>query len=207
LVPGLPGLSENIEAISIVDKYLEHARIFIAGNDGKPEFFIGSADLMTRNLDFRVEVMAPINDQDCQSELMDVMEIQWKDNVKARVLDEPRSNHFRRRVGRSRKVRAQKELYRYYREYLKTGSRPDVVRSTAPVLSVKRVAAKASGKSMTKVPTRSSTTASAKSVSKSISKRTYKSTAKTPAKTAVKPSSKSSNRKPAASRRKGTGSK
>ena len=211
LVPGLPGLSENIEAISIVDKYLEHARIFIAGNDGKPEFFIGSADLMTRNLDFRVEVMTPINDPDCQSELMDVMEIQWKDNVKARVLDESRSNNFRKRVGRSRKVRAQKELYRYYREYLKTGCKPNVVRGAGPVQSVKRVATKASVKSATKVLTRSSKRASDKSALKGTSKRkpesAAKSTAKRSAKTASKRLSKTSNRAPAASRRKGTGSK
>ena len=69
LIPKLIGFSENIEAISIVDKYLEHPRIFMFHNDGKPEVFIGSADLMARNLDYRVEVAVPIVDVKLKKQL------------------------------------------------------------------------------------------------------------------------------------------
>ena len=69
----MPGLSDNIKAISIVDKYLEHARIYIFRNDGEPEYFISSADLMTRNLDYRVEVLCPIFDEDAQRLIQDML--------------------------------------------------------------------------------------------------------------------------------------
>ena len=71
LIPGIPGMSENIDAISVVDKFLEHPRIFIFGNEGDPEVYISSADWMTRNLDYRVEVGCPIYDEAIKKELLE----------------------------------------------------------------------------------------------------------------------------------------
>jgi polyphosphate kinase len=87
LIPGVPGMSENIEAISIVDRYLEHSRIFIFSNGGDPLYFISSADWMAPNLDTRIEISCPISDRFLQKELLDILEIQWSDNVKSRVLN------------------------------------------------------------------------------------------------------------------------
>jgi polyphosphate kinase len=83
LRPGLPGQSETIRVISIVGRYLEHARIFYFSNGGQPEFFIGSADWMSRNLDYRVEAIAPVEDHDLQQELKAILDVQLADNVKA----------------------------------------------------------------------------------------------------------------------------
>jgi polyphosphate kinase len=83
LRPGLPGKSETIRVISIVGRFLEHARIFYFANAGRPEYFIGSADWMSRNLDFRVEAIAPVEDPRLQEELKAILELQLADNVKA----------------------------------------------------------------------------------------------------------------------------
>jgi polyphosphate kinase len=83
LRPGLPGHSETIRVISIVGRFLEHARIFYFGNAGRPEFFIGSADWMSRNLDYRVEAIAPVEDPRLQEELKAILDLQLADNVKA----------------------------------------------------------------------------------------------------------------------------
>ncbi|MEL4307702.1 polyphosphate kinase 1 [Joostella sp. CR20] len=112
LIPGVPGMSENIEAISIVDRFLEHPRLFIFGNGGNPLFYISSADWMTRNLDFRVEVGCPIYDEDIKKELLETFEICWKDNVKARVFSERHDNAYRKVKGV--KFRSQFETYEYY---------------------------------------------------------------------------------------------
>ena len=87
-------MSENIEAISIVDKFLEHPRSFIFANNGNPKVYISSADWMTRNLDYRVEVGCPIYDEDIKKELIDTFEISWKDNLKARVFSEKQDNAY-----------------------------------------------------------------------------------------------------------------
>lgn len=97
LVPGVKNLSDNIHAISIVDKYLEHTRILVFYNDGTPEYFISSADLMPRNLDSRVEVTCPIYDKKLQKELQLFLDIQWRDNIKARILDKALENNIRRK--------------------------------------------------------------------------------------------------------------
>ena len=114
LIPGVKGMSENIEAISIVDNYLEHSRIYIFHNEGDPEVFISSADFMTRNLDSRVEVTCPIYDKDIKDELMDCFEISWRANVKARIHNNALENKYRKGNGQ-KPYRAQLEMYNYYR--------------------------------------------------------------------------------------------
>jgi len=116
LVPGVKGMSENIEAISIVDKFLEHPRIFIFGNEGDSKIYISSADWMTRNLDNRVEVGCPIYDEDIRKELLDTFEMSWSDNVKARVFNETQDNAYRKNG--NVKIRSQFAMYDYYLEKL-----------------------------------------------------------------------------------------
>jgi len=94
LVPGVKKLSENIEAIGIVDRFLEHSRFFIFCNGGNEQVYISSADLMTRNLDHRIEVTCPVFDRNIKCEMRKIFEIQWDDNVKARIIDESQSNKF-----------------------------------------------------------------------------------------------------------------
>lgn len=116
LVPGKPGLSENIEVISIVDRFLEHSRVFIFHNGGDEKYFISSADMMTRNLDHRIEVGCPILDQDIQQELKDMLELQWKDNVKARIIEGRQQNHYRIPKEGETLVRSQEAIYHYFRK-------------------------------------------------------------------------------------------
>lgn len=116
LVPGIAGMSENIEAISIVDNLLEHSRIYIFGNDNNPSVYISSADIMTRNIDERVEVTCPIYQEDIKQELMDTFEIYWAGNVKVRIHSENLSNSYR--PISENVFRAQFELYNYYRNKL-----------------------------------------------------------------------------------------
>jgi polyphosphate kinase len=118
LIPGVKGMSENIEAISIVDNFLEHSRIFIFGNHGKPEVFISSADFMTRNIDARVEVTCPIYDENIKLELIESFDVGWKGNVKARYHSEKLDNKYRVRNENDRVFRAQIETYNYYRNQL-----------------------------------------------------------------------------------------
>ena len=112
LVPGVKGMSENIEAISVVDKFLEHPRVFIFGNEGDPKVYISSADWMTRNLDNRVEVGCPIYDADIKQELLDTFMISWNDNVKARLFNESQDNAYRKND--HIEVRSQFKTYDYY---------------------------------------------------------------------------------------------
>ena len=114
LVPGIEGMSENIEVISIVDKFLEHPRLFIFGNNGNPKMYISSADWMTRNISFRVEVGCPIYDETIKQELIDTFEISWADNVKARVIDQAQDNHYRSHTLPAQ--RSQVALYEYYQQ-------------------------------------------------------------------------------------------
>ncbi len=116
LIPGVEGMSENIEAISVVDKFLEHPRLFIFGNDGNPKVYISSADWMTRNLDYRVEVGCPIYDEDVKQELLETFEISWNDNVKARVFSSKQDNAYK--DDDKPKVRSQFALYDYYQKKL-----------------------------------------------------------------------------------------
>lgn len=118
LIPGIKGMSENIEAISIVDKFLEHPRQFIFANNGNPKVFISSADWMTRNLDYRVEVGCPIYDADVKKELLDTFEISWSDNLKARIFCEQQDNAYRKVKGAE--IRSQFALYDYYKAKLES---------------------------------------------------------------------------------------
>jgi polyphosphate kinase len=113
LIPGIKNLSENIEAISIVDRFLEHPRVFIFHNRGDRKYFISSADLMTRNLDFRVEVTCPIHDPRLQLRVQTIIDLQWRDNVKARLLNAHQNNQFKPRRGT--RVRSQEAIYQYLR--------------------------------------------------------------------------------------------
>jgi polyphosphate kinase len=115
LIPGVKGMSENIEAISIVDNFLEHSRVFIFCNDDNPEVFISSADFMTRNIDGRVEVTCPIYQDDIKKQLIDTFEVGWKGNVKARFHSEKLDNKYRIRKENEPVFRAQHETYNYYK--------------------------------------------------------------------------------------------
>ncbi len=117
LIPGVKGMSENIEAISVIDKFLEHPRMFIFCNDGDTRVYISSADFMTRNLENRVEVGCPIYDADIKQELLDTFEISWTDNVKARLFNEAQDNAYRKND--KEKVRSQFAVYDYYLDKLK----------------------------------------------------------------------------------------
>ncbi len=117
LIPGIKGLSENIEAISVVDKFLEHPRLLIFGPEGEEKVFIGSADLMPRNLDRRVEVTTPVYDPDIKKELIDTFNISWNDNVKARIFNEKQDNQYKK--GGNKEIRSQFATYDYYLDKLK----------------------------------------------------------------------------------------
>jgi polyphosphate kinase len=112
LVPGVKGFSENITVISIIDKFLEHARIFIFGNDGNEEMYLSSADLMTRNFEHRVEVGFPVLDKDVRQEIRDIVDFQLQDNVKARDITKLNNNKYHKNK-LTTKVRAQVQTYNY----------------------------------------------------------------------------------------------
>ncbi len=113
--PGIPGVSDNINGFSIVDKYLEHSRVYIFCNGGNPLFFISSADWMPRNFDHRIEVACPVFDKDIQKVLWDVLHIQMRDNIKSRYLGPDNLNQHR--VSEEPEIhRAQFEIYDYYRD-------------------------------------------------------------------------------------------
>lgn len=113
LVPGVKGMSENIKVISLVDRYLEHARFFIFRNNGNPIYYISSADWMERNLDKRIEVACPIVDPKIQLEIDTVFNYQWKGSVKVREIRKDLKNTYRRQ--KAKPFHAQVELYNYYK--------------------------------------------------------------------------------------------
>jgi len=110
LVPGVKNYSENIHAISIVDRFLEHARVFIFHNEGDEKIYLSSADWMTRNLSYRVETAFPIYDPQVKADIKDYMQIQLNDNVKARILDKDLKNE-RNKGADDLAVRSQVETY------------------------------------------------------------------------------------------------
>ena len=113
LIPGIKGLSDNIHVTSVLDRFLEHARVYVFNNGGETDLYISSADWMTRNLDQRVEVGVPIYDAAIKQQILTTLDIQWHDNVKARIIDKDQSNHYVKR-GNKRSIRSQQEIYDYF---------------------------------------------------------------------------------------------
>jgi polyphosphate kinase len=113
LVTGVEGFSENIKAFSIVDKYLEHTRVFIFHNNGDEKIYITSADWMSRNLDSRSEVAVPIYDKEIRKQLKDIINIQLSGNTKVRILDSNLINEYVKPKSGEKRVRVQDEVYNY----------------------------------------------------------------------------------------------
>ena len=111
LVPGVKGQSENINVISIIDRFLEHARIYVFANGGKEKMYLGSADMMTRNLENRIEICFPILDPKVKEELNMLLKIQLSDNAKARVINQFLTNDYLPKAIPS--IRSQEEFYNY----------------------------------------------------------------------------------------------
>jgi polyphosphate kinase len=122
LIPDMSGLGGNIEVRSIVDKYLEHSRLFVFCNGGDNRYFLSSADWMVRNLDNRVEVAAPIYDVNIQQEIRDFLRLQFDDNTKARIINERQDNTYYD-VHPENPVRAQEDIYDYLASRSRGGSR------------------------------------------------------------------------------------
>ena len=112
LVPGMPNLSENIHCVGIIDRYLEHSRILIFANGGKPRYFIGSADWMPRNLLNRIEVLTPVYDEDMQADLMRTVSYGMRDTINGRIVDGKGTNAF----VEGEPFRSQEELYKAYQK-------------------------------------------------------------------------------------------
>ena len=112
LVPGLKGLSENIRCVGIIDRYLEHSRILIFANGGKPRFFIGSADWMPRNLLNRIEVLTSVYDEELQADLMRTISYGMRDTTNGRIVDGKGTNNF----VEGEPFRSQQELYKEYKK-------------------------------------------------------------------------------------------
>lgn len=115
LIPNQPRLSENITVISLVDRYLEHARVYYFENDGQKDVFISSADWMPRNIDNRVEVGAPIYDPALKTVILTLLKLQFQDTMKARIINKELNNKYVDR-GNRRKIRAQFAIYDYLAE-------------------------------------------------------------------------------------------
>ena len=118
LVPGVVGMSENIEVVSIIDQFLEHARIYIFGNGGKEKMYTASADWMTRNLDRRIEVAIPIYDPAVYQELREIVNIQLSDNKKARYINPAQDNPYVLRSETEKVIRAQEVTYDFLKAML-----------------------------------------------------------------------------------------
>ncbi|RWR00809.1 polyphosphate kinase [[Pantoea] beijingensis] len=120
LIPDLEGISENIRVISIVDRYLEHDRVYIFENGGDKKVYLSSADWMTRNIDYRIEVAVAILDPTLKQRILDIIGILFSDTLKARFVDKELSNRYVPR-GNRRKVRAQLAIY----DYIKSLEQPE----------------------------------------------------------------------------------
>ncbi|MDX6915722.1 polyphosphate kinase 1 [Pectobacterium carotovorum] len=124
LIPNLPGISENIQVISILDRYLEHDRVYVFNNGGDKKVYLSSADWMTRNIDYRIEVAVEILDPTLKNRVLETLDILFSDTVKARVVDKESSNRYVSR-GNKRKVRAQNAIYDYIKALEQPGDKPE----------------------------------------------------------------------------------
>lgn len=109
----MKSLRRHLSAISIIDEYLEHARVFVFDNEKKPNVYISSGDWMVRNLDHRIEAACPIYDKEIQQELIDILNIQLAENVKGRILDNEQNNHYVQKTDGVEEVRSQIKIYQY----------------------------------------------------------------------------------------------
>ncbi len=123
-----------VKAISILDEYLEHARVFIFHNQGKEKVYISSADWMVRNMDHRIEATCPVLDPRIRKELNEILQIQFSDNVKARWLDNNLQNHYKK--DQSKKVRSQIEIYQYLNQKI---IKPVVQQELSPIIPVDQI--------------------------------------------------------------------
>ena len=126
LIPGKKGLSENISVLSIVDRFLEHARIYVFYNNGNKLIYVASADWMRRNLNRRIEVAFPILDNNLKRNLLKVIELQWNDNIKSRKIDVAQKDKYKM-SRRKMKIRSQYEIYNYINKInteLNTANKP-----------------------------------------------------------------------------------
>jgi polyphosphate kinase len=114
MIPDHKKANGNVEIISIVDRYLEHSRIFIFGDNGDTKYFISSADWMIRNLDHRSEVAVPIYNKKLQKQLRTIFDIQFADNSKARIIEGNQENNYK--TTDDKLVRAQEDIYNYLKE-------------------------------------------------------------------------------------------
>lgn len=133
LIPNLPGISDNIQVISIVDRFLEHDRVYVFDNKGDKRVYLSSADWMTRNIDYRIEVAVSLLDPALKQRVLDILEILFSDTVKARYVDKELSNQYVPR-GNRRKVRAQVAIYEYLKLWNNQDSRP----ATMPLKTLQR---------------------------------------------------------------------
>lgn len=118
LIPGIKGLSENISVLSVVDKFLEHPRVFIFENAGEKKIYLSSADFMTRNIENRVEVACPIYDLELQKQILDTFNISWNDNTKSRVVNQNPQNKIVKPKAGDPLQRSQWTTYDYYKKIL-----------------------------------------------------------------------------------------
>ena len=120
LLPNKKNLSENIQVISIIDKFLEHTRMFVFCNDGDNKTFISSADWMTRNLENRVEVTCPVLDRNISKRINGIFDIYWEDNIKSRLVNSSNNNDYRK--NNKSKLRSQEEVYNFHLKNLEKES-------------------------------------------------------------------------------------
>lgn len=118
LIPGVKGMSENITVVSVVDKFLEHPRVFIFENGGNNKIYLSSADFMTRNIENRVEVACPVYDKELQQQILDTFNISWNDNTKGRIVNQNPQNKMIRPKKGDTQVRSQWMTYDYYKNKL-----------------------------------------------------------------------------------------
>ncbi|MBK7084380.1 MAG: hypothetical protein IPH53_06825 [Flavobacteriales bacterium] len=113
LVPGLPHVSERVRAISIVDRYLEHARVYMFHDRGRMTTYLASADLMERNLDRRVEIAFPLEDAELRAQVHRFLDLQWRDRVKARLIDADQRNAYVPRQKNEAAIQSQLAFHNY----------------------------------------------------------------------------------------------